>query len=594
MNDVTVDGADSGTAVAYPTSTTSMSVWKGSKANNVTVYITLVEFTGVNWTVLNGKAQGVPGDSGTISLYDGPDATGSITAVSSWAETVLFGQHRGDTITSNVNCAIADNFPRFVPNALNSVDFLFETDHDAANGFHFVYALNNPFLNVTRYQNTNSSAGPCVLDITTAGLTSLDTAMVVGFTTSWGTGTAYGRGWRNYYLQDITNVVSWCHRSGNSISHEYQIVDFAALTSSGTIDVLLAVSIESTSEVTASVVNQEVPFLAVSIESASEVTAPVVGQEQGILAVSIEGASEVTVPAVADIGGGVNPLLAVHVESISEVTASVIGQEQVLLANDVQSISTVATPVVGQEQVLLANDVQSISTVATPVIGQEQVLLANDVQSISTLTVPSVTDIGGGVNPFFSVPIESASQVSVPVLRQDHTVLANDIQSTSTVAIPVVRQGQNLLANDVETTSEVSAPAATGVAPLLAQDVSSTSQTSVPVAGQGQVLLAVGVESASQITVPAIGQTHNLLVNSTESASLVSIPTLIELPPGTVLLFAQPVESASEVTAPQFTQVQGFYAYSVESSSQVFSPTIATGRRSSGWTSTRNTLRTRG
>ena len=550
MNDVTVDGADSGTAVAYPTSTTSMSVWKGSKANNVTVYITLVEFTGVNWTVLNGKAQGVPGDSGTISLYDGPDATGSITAVSSWAETVLFGQHRGDTITSNVNCAIADNFPRFVPNALNSVDFLFETDHDAANGFHFVYALNNPFLNVTRYQNTNSSAGPCVLDITTAGLTSLDTAMVVGFTTSWGTGTAYGRGWRNYYLQDITNVVSWCHRSGNSISHEYQIVDFAALTSSGTIDVLLAVSIESTSEVTASVVNQEVPFLAVSIESASEVTAPVVGQEQGILAVSIEGASEVTVPAVADIGGGVNPLLAVHVESISEVTASVIGQEQVLLANDVQSIST--------------------------------------------LTVPSVTDIGGGVNPFFSVPIESASQVSVPVLRQDHTVLANDIQSTSTVAIPVVRQGQNLLANDVETTSEVSAPAATGVAPLLAQDVSSTSQTSVPVAGQGQVLLAVGVESASQITVPAIGQTHNLLVNSTESASLVSIPTLIELPPGTVLLFAQPVESASEVTAPQFTQVQGFYAYSVESSSQVFSPTIATGRRSSGWTSTRNTLRTRG
>jgi len=95
MNDVTSDGADSATAIAFMESSTSLRVWKGSNTNNVTVYVTLVEFTGSNWTVLHGDSGSVSADTGTITLYDGADGTGTPTGVTSWANSFIVGQFKG-------------------------------------------------------------------------------------------------------------------------------------------------------------------------------------------------------------------------------------------------------------------------------------------------------------------------------------------------------------------------------------------------------------------------------------------------------------------------------------------------------------------
>ncbi|MFI1772524.1 LamG-like jellyroll fold domain-containing protein [Thalassobellus citreus] len=232
MNNATAQDADSATAVAYLESATTLRVQKGSNGNNVRVYITLVEFTGSNWTVLHGDSGNVSSDSGTITLREGSDGAGTATNVSSWDEAVIFSQFRADINASGANDAISDLWPVTDPGNNNQrVDWTFRSaGHDSAGtNRHFVHVLVNTGLNVTRFQNTSSGAGERIVNIASAGLSDINQALIVGASSSSGNGTAYGRGWRNYYLKSTTQAAHWAHRSGNSMSHEIQIIDLSGL-----------------------------------------------------------------------------------------------------------------------------------------------------------------------------------------------------------------------------------------------------------------------------------------------------------------------------------------------------------------------------
>ncbi len=236
MNNATSQDADSGTAIAYLENTTTLRVQKGSNANNVTVYITVVEFTGSNWTVLHGDSGNASADTGTMTLRSNSDGTGTATNVSSWNDAIIFGQHRGDMTTSGTNDALADNWPIFDPGSNNQrVDWTFHSNHDSNatnSNRHFVHVLVNSGMNVTRFQNTSSPAGATTINITSASLSSIDEALIIGSSTTSGGGQAYARGWRNYYLNSTTQAAHWSHRSGNTMSHEIQIADLSGLTSS--------------------------------------------------------------------------------------------------------------------------------------------------------------------------------------------------------------------------------------------------------------------------------------------------------------------------------------------------------------------------
>ncbi len=232
MNNTTNDDADSGTAIAYLQNATTLSVLKGSNGNNVTVYITLVEFTGSNWTVLHGDSGNSASDTGTLTLRNGSDGTGTATNVSAWSDAVIFSHHIGDTGASGANDAISDNWPVMDPGSNNqTVDWTFDAQHDSAGtNRQFVHVLTNTGLNVTRYQNTTNAANETTVDITSAGLTSTNEALIIGSSRSSGGGTAYGRGWRNYYFNSTTQAAHWSHRSGNTMAHEIQIVDLSGLS----------------------------------------------------------------------------------------------------------------------------------------------------------------------------------------------------------------------------------------------------------------------------------------------------------------------------------------------------------------------------
>ena len=237
MNNTTGDDADSGTALAYLENATTLRVQKGSNGNNVTVYITVVEFTGSNWSVLHGDSGNVPGDTGSLTLRNGSDGTGAATNVSAWSDAIIFSHHIGDTTASGANDAIADNWPVMDPGANNqTVDWIFDGNHDSAGtNRHFVHVLANTGLNVTRFQNTSNTANETTIDITSAGLTGTDEALIIGSSRSSGGGTAYARGWRNYYLNSTTQAAHWSHRNGNTMSHEIQIVDLVGLNTPASI-----------------------------------------------------------------------------------------------------------------------------------------------------------------------------------------------------------------------------------------------------------------------------------------------------------------------------------------------------------------------
>jgi hypothetical protein len=231
MNNSTSQDADSGTALAYLENATTLRVQKGSNGNNVTVYITLVEFTGSNWTVLHGDSGNVSSDTGTITLRNASDGTGTATNVSAWSDAIIFSHFRADTNASGSNDALADLWPVTEPGNNNQrVDWTFNSNHDSSGtNRHFVHVLVNSGLNVTRFQDSSSSALETTINITSAGLSDINQALIVGSSTSSGTGNAYARGWRNYYLNSTTQAAHWSHRSGNTVSNEIQIVDLSGL-----------------------------------------------------------------------------------------------------------------------------------------------------------------------------------------------------------------------------------------------------------------------------------------------------------------------------------------------------------------------------
>ncbi len=231
MNDSGTDDADSGTAIAYLTTGTNLRVEKGgTNTPNVRVYITLVEFTGSNWSVLHGDSGNTLGDTGTVTLYDGSDGTGTATDVSDWSDAIIFSHHRGDTATGGTNDSHSDNWPLMAPGTDDrSVDWSFFNTHDSdGTNRHFVHVLNNSEINVTRYTDAGF-AGSVTIDITSASLTDLSQSMVVGSTYHSGTGAGYGRGWRNYKLNSLTQAEHWTHRAGggtSTVSTNIQIIDF--------------------------------------------------------------------------------------------------------------------------------------------------------------------------------------------------------------------------------------------------------------------------------------------------------------------------------------------------------------------------------
>lgn len=243
MNDDTNNGSDSGTAMAHLSSTSNLQVRKGTSSNNVSVYITLVEFTGSNWSVLHGNVGGTNANTGSITLYDGYDGTGTATDVSSWNNAIIFTHTKAQTAASGgVKEYISSQWPVMTPGTTpgletRTVDWTFDSGRSTTGNAsrHFVHVLDNSQMSITRITDTNSATNPTV-NISSAGLSDINQSMIVGTSITSGSGSGYGRGWRNYYINssNINEALHYAHRSGSTMNHNLQVVDFVTIPATTT------------------------------------------------------------------------------------------------------------------------------------------------------------------------------------------------------------------------------------------------------------------------------------------------------------------------------------------------------------------------
>lgn len=217
--------------------TDTLNYHRGGNQGNLSTRVEVVEFNGSNWNIGHRNYIGANDGPLDLTIYNNADGTsgGGTFDVGDWSTAMIWHTFSGDK-NSNTNQAIEDICPLYYPpsgGGTTAVTVEFTAGHgsDGTNNF-FFHVIQNDQLNVTRFYIsgiTASAEGENIVNITSAGLSSLDTALVHGTSVSTGGGTAFMRGWRNYYLKNLVQAAHWCHRSGNTMEHRLEVVDFSGV-----------------------------------------------------------------------------------------------------------------------------------------------------------------------------------------------------------------------------------------------------------------------------------------------------------------------------------------------------------------------------
>ncbi|MEL8055697.1 MAG: hypothetical protein AAGK66_06065, partial [Pseudomonadota bacterium] len=214
-------------AIAYLDANGDLVVERGSGSSTLVVYVTIVEFTGANWTV--AYARTIFG-SGSRNLY--LDSTGTSGAAPNIDWTSAFFAEVRQSGGNGSNDAIEDM--SFVCEPSGSSSFTQTKDSSAANtGAGFVYVLQNGGMNVSRAtaSKTIPNNNSYVTETFPAGASLPDAAeaCLEWMVFSDGTGTAHGRGSLNARLINATTIQSWVHRSGNAGTYRYGVIDLSGV-----------------------------------------------------------------------------------------------------------------------------------------------------------------------------------------------------------------------------------------------------------------------------------------------------------------------------------------------------------------------------
>lgn len=227
---------DASTVACFINSSGEVVVSRQSITGTLTVYVTVVEFTGSNWRV--GHAISTNHDSAIQTVLMNTDSTGSGGAtfdVGSWSNAlILDASMQGDTAETG----LADNLLLVAPNGTTSMDFsVIQGDAGARNdGDAYAHVVVNTGMVVTRSQNTNYAEGNNTY--TTQGFPagtstteSIDELGLEWFVTTSGTGAAHARGRLTARITSTAGTVQhWVHRSGNNVRTHLGIVNLSGVT----------------------------------------------------------------------------------------------------------------------------------------------------------------------------------------------------------------------------------------------------------------------------------------------------------------------------------------------------------------------------
>lgn len=228
---------DSATAAVYINGSGEVVATRQDTLETLIVYVTVVEFTGGNWSVGHGFSGNHDSSTQTVTLNtDSTGQGGSTFDVGSWTNAMIIdasmqGDNGGET-------GLADVLALVRPSSTSSVTFsVTEADGNARNdGDGYVHVIVNSGLSCYRAINTNLSEGNNTygtIGFPTGTPTdrSIDELSMEWFVSTSGTGTAHARGRLTARITDAAGTIQhWVHRTGNTVRAYFGVVDLTGIT----------------------------------------------------------------------------------------------------------------------------------------------------------------------------------------------------------------------------------------------------------------------------------------------------------------------------------------------------------------------------
>ena len=190
----------------------------------MSVYVTVVEFTGSSWTVASAVSSSHDSAHEVVTLSED---------IGDWSTAFIEATGQGDTSETGLSDCYFHAIPEAATNQVR-VEYQ-DGDGNARNdGTAYVYVIGHPDLVVTRGQNTNLAEGnnsygtPITIPGAAQGVDDSLQALEWFVDTS-GVGTAHHRGALAARIVG-DQIQHWVHRQGNNINARYGVIDVSALT----------------------------------------------------------------------------------------------------------------------------------------------------------------------------------------------------------------------------------------------------------------------------------------------------------------------------------------------------------------------------
>lgn len=230
-----VNDYDAATVAVFINSSGDLEVSRQSTGIAVTVYVSVVEFTGSNWTIAHAISSNHDTSAEIVSLNsDSTGSGGSTVDIDNWGNAFIEGSMQGDTSETG----LSDNLIIMEPGSgTTQVRFFLQQDNNARNdGDAYAHVVHNPGMVVTREYNnnfpeTNGTAGTTGFPVGTSLGTPIDELALEWFADTSGVGTAHARGRVIARITASTGTIThWVHRSGNSVAIGKGVINLANIT----------------------------------------------------------------------------------------------------------------------------------------------------------------------------------------------------------------------------------------------------------------------------------------------------------------------------------------------------------------------------
>jgi len=227
------------TFAAHINSSGDLVVSRNNSGTSADVYVSVVEFTGSNWSVGHGISSSHDTATETVTLNtDSTGSSGSTFDVDDWENAWIEGSMEGDSSETG----LADVMALIYPHTDTDKVYFSVTDADGNaknDGDGYIHVITHEALRVYRNHDSNVSEGNgsygTVLWPSDAPTDAdIDELALEWFVSTSGTGTAHARGRLNARITNASGTIQhWVHRSGNTVQARYGVIHLAGLTVCG-------------------------------------------------------------------------------------------------------------------------------------------------------------------------------------------------------------------------------------------------------------------------------------------------------------------------------------------------------------------------